>query len=215
MSVKMAYDVCRLFNGENKLKNLVQSGNTKIPKTTAIFNMSSAHDCSSRRLGLCKACVNGKNVCYAIKAEYSYRPDVLPYRRRQEKLWLNFSAEEIVFHFLLLNSNKKNKFDSLRLNEAGDFHSQDCVNKAEKIARYLKRYGIVVYCYTSRSDLDFSKVKVLRISGSGFKKKGITNIFKIVSDKSERPKGFGICPMDCHICNRCLKSGMKTCVIKH
>jgi len=199
----------------NPLKDLVRAGNTKIPTTTAIFNMSSATDCPSRKKGLCKACIGEKNYCYAIKSERDYRPNVLPFRIRQTEYWLNVTAEQFVTQFLLTNVMKPVPFDSLRLNEAGDFHSQACVDKAEKIARILKKYGIVTYCYTSRDDLDYSKVKALKVSGSGFKKKGIVNIFKMIESKADRPKGYGICPMDCKVCNRCLKSGMNTAVLKH
>lgn len=194
---------------------LGDEGNLKIPSTTAIFNMSSAHDCPSRKLGKCKAIVDGKCVCYAIRSENSSRPYVLPYRRRQEAYWKSVSAEEFCVEFLALCATKTNPFTALRFNEAGDFHSQDCVDKAEKIARILKPYGIVCYCYTSRDDLDFSRVEALRVSGSNFKKPGVVNVFKIIPSKEEKPKGYGICPMDCHACNRCLKAGMKTAIVKH
>jgi len=193
---------------------IIGTGNIKIPSTTAIFNMSSATDCPSKRLGLCKAEKQGCK-CYAIKSEYNYRPYVLPFRRQQEAYWKEVNAFEFVSQFLLLNAMKEKPFNALRLNESGDFHSQECVTKAESIALILRRFGIVTYCYTSRSDLDFSKVKHLVISGSGFQKKGITNEFKIVFDISERPKGYGVCKGNCKICKRCSIRGMKTVVKKH
>ena len=193
---------------------LCERGNHKIPSTTAIFNMSAAHDCISDLLGLCKAKACGVR-CYAKHTEL-FRPHTMTYRRRQEKFWLKVTAEEFAMQFLLINAQKiKSPFNALRFNESGDFHSQECVDKAEKIARILKRYGIVTYCYTSRDDLDYSKVRALRVSGSGFKKKGIANIFQIIQKKEDRPKGYGLCPMDCHICNRCQRTGMKTAVVKH
>ena len=198
------------------LNNLIcDRGNHKVPKTTAIFNMGSATDCPSEKLGLCKASFNGKSFCYAKKAEYLYQKTALPYRRRQEKFWKKTTAENFVFQFLLINANKRNPFNALRFNESGDFWTQECVDKAEIIARNLAKYDIVTYCYTSRSDLDFSRVKKLVICGSGFKKKGITSEFKIINSKKEKPAGYGMCPMNCRICNRCQKRGMKTCVIKH
>lgn len=190
-------------------------GNIKVPKTTAIFNMSSAKDCPSRKLGLCKAIVDGKCICYAQKSERNNRSFVLPYRRRQEKFWKKIDAENFCVQFLAISITRHKPFTALRFNEAGDFHSQQCVNKAERIARILKPYGVTCYCYTSRDDLDYSNVKSLVISGSGFKKKGIKNIFKIIKNKNDRPKGYGICPMNCHSCDRCLKSGLKTAVVKH
>jgi len=198
------------------LRNVLSAdGNIKVPSSTAIFNMSSAHDCPSRGLGKCKAISNGKNICYAIRAEKNYRPDVLPFRKRQEKFWKTVSAEEFAVEFLAISVTKGKPFTALRFNESGDFHTQECVTKAERIARILKPYGIVCYCYTSRDDLDYSHIEALRISGSGFKKTGIVNIFKMIDKKEDRPKGYAICPGDCHICNRCQKAGMKTAIVRH
>ena len=197
------------------LNSLLSAGNMKVPSTTAIFNMSSATDCPSLKLGLCKAMVDGKHVCYAKKSEVGSRPTVLPYRRKQEKFWLGVTAEDFVSQFLLINALKVKPFTALRLNEAGDFHSQECVDKAEKIATYLKRFGIKVYGYTSRDDLDFSKTKNLVVSGSGFIKDGIKNEFKIIKTKNDKPKGYGICAGDCKICNRCQVRGLNTAVILH
>jgi len=200
----------------NNLKHvLVQKGNLKIPSSTAIFNMSSATECPSKKLKLCKAIVNEKCLCYAKRSERPNRPRVLPFRRKQKKYWLSVTPERFCLEFLALSLKKKKPFNAIRFNEAGDFHSQDCVNKAEKIARILKKFGVICYLYTSRNDLDYSHVKALKISGSGFKKKGIVNIFKIISSKKNKPKGYGLCKMDCRICNRCLRSGLKTAVIKH
>jgi hypothetical protein len=197
------------------LRNLMVAGNTKIPKSTAIFNMSSATDCPSLKLDICKACVLGKNFCYAMKSERSYRPNVLPYRRRQQNFWLEATAEEFAFQFLLVNSLKPVPFSKLRLNEAGDFHSQACVNKADRIAEILSKFGIVTYCYTSRSDLNFSKVKYVTVNGSGFKTEGIQNEFRMIMKNEAWPKGYAKCPMDCNVCDRCSKKGKDTFVIQH
>jgi len=197
------------------LSSLISEGNIKIPSSTAIFNMTSAKNCPSLKLGLCQAYCNGKHICYAKKAEREYRKNVLPYRMRQEEYWKNVTPNEFVVDFVLLNSLKVKPFSAIRLNEAGDFVSQKCVDKAEKIASMLHRFGIRCYCYTSRSDLNFSKCRYLVISGSNFKKDGVSNIFKIIGNKKELPKGYGICRGDCSVCKRCLLRNMKTCVIKH
>jgi len=207
----LAYNV---WGNDIPLRNLLRDGNKKIPNTTAIFNMSSAHNCPAKKLGLCKAQKAGVK-CYAIKSEVGSRPHVEPYRERQEKFWMEISAESFAVQFLTINSLKPIPFNALRLNEAGDFHTQACLDKAEKIARILKRYGIKVYCYTSRDDLDFHRVEALKVSGSGFKKDGVVNVFQIIDSKKDKPKGYKICPMDCHICTRCMKAGMKTAVLKH
>jgi hypothetical protein len=212
-----------LHNGEVEglgLKKLIQAGNIKVPSTTCIFNMGSATDCPSLSLGLCKATIPDgkggfKSICYASKSEKSYRPDVLPYRRRQEEFWKSVSPEQWSAQFLLINSIRKNKFDKVRFNESGDFWSQDCVRKAESIARILFKFGITCYCYTSRSDLDFSNVRKLIINGSSFKKKGIINEFVMVRKGEVPPKGYGKCASDCKVCNRCSIRGKKTYVLEH
>lgn len=206
-----------IFNDSIELNDILgKNGNLKVPSTTAIFNMSSARDCPSFKLGLCKAYdENGNHICYAKRSENSSRPGVLPYRRRQEKYWLKCTPERFCVEFLSISAIKINPFTALRFNESGDFHSQKDVQKAEKIARILKRYGIVCYCYTSRDDLDYSMIETLRISGSGFKKPGVVNIFKIIKNKESKPRGYGLCIQDCRKCNRCLRAGLKTAIIQH
>lgn len=193
---------------------LGKEGNKKIPNTTAIFNMSSAHDCPSKKLGLCKAAACGVK-CYAIKSEVASRPLVQPYRERQRDFWLSTSAESFAVQFLLINALRRVTFNALRFNEAGDFHSQECLDKAEKIARILKPYGVTCYCYTSRDDLDYHRLEALKVSGSGFKKDGVVNVFQIIDREEDKPKGYGLCPQDCRACDRCLKAGLRTAIVKH
>lgn len=196
------------------LTPLIQRGNRKLPNTTAIFNMGSASNCPSLKLGYCQAYKGGRHVCYALKAERLW-PCVYPYRKRQEKFWKNITAEEFSRQFILINALVNKKYTALRLNEAGDFWNQDSVDKAEKIAYILNKFGIKVYCYTSRRDLDYSKVKHLVISGSNFQKLGIKNIFKTIVNKDDKPKGYGICVGNCRICSRCQNKNMKTVIMSH
>ena len=203
-----------------KLNSLLGAGNQKLPSTTAIYNMSSAHDCPSHKLGFCQAILKmgknkGKHVCYARHSETSMRPFVQSYREAQGKYWLEMTAEEFAWQFLIINSVKLLPYSALRFNEAGDFHSQKCLDKAEKIACMLDRFGIKTYCYTARKDLDFSKVRHLIVSGSGFQKEGIPNVFKMVEKGEEKPKGYGICKGDCRVCNRCQIRGKKTVILRH
>lgn len=133
------------FNAIKKicpLNSLVcHEGNTKVPVSTCIFNFSPASTCPSRKLGLCAAARAGVK-CYSQKAEYEYRPLVLPYRKRQERFWQSVTAEEFVAQFLLMNSMKVHPFTAVRFSEAGDFHNQEEVDKAEKIALLLARFRI-------------------------------------------------------------------------
>lgn len=193
------------------LKRLVASGNRKLPRSTAIFNMTSATDCVSRKLGLCNAMKCGIR-CYALKAEVQY-PCVLPYRSRQATYWDTHCSAQFAGDLLAINERKRKPFTHLRLNEAGDFRSQADVDKTENIAKMLKMFGIVVYCYTSRSDLDFSGCDQLVINGSGFKTKGITNKFSIIDNKASATGK--VCPGNCRICKRCSVRGSVTQVVKH
>lgn len=199
----------------SELSGLIgQRGNLKIPSTTAIFNMGSATNCPSRQLGFCQAIVDGKHVCYAKKSETSYHPFTRPYRQRQEKYWKSTNAEKFATDFITLNMMKRIPFNALRLNEAGDFWTQECLNKAETIARILKRYHVHVYCYTARRDLDFTQCKNLVVMGSGFKKEGMRGEFRMILNKKDRPKGMGICKGDCRTCTRCLV-GRNTAILRH
>jgi hypothetical protein len=213
--VKLQKLVADTSDNHVELKGLISSGNIKIPTSTAIFNMSSATDCMSMKLGLCAAAKAGVK-CYARKSEVPSRPSVLPYRRRQEKYWLGITARKFALNFLAINAVKaRQPFTALRLNEAGDFHSQECVGKANNIARILSDFGIATYCYTSRSDLDYSEIKSLTVMGSGFRKEGITSEFRIIPKGEDKPKGYGLCVGNCKICNRCQKRGMLTAVPAH
>ncbi len=219
MSLKSFAKILTVGLGKHycKLSQLISSGNTKLPRTVAIFNMGSAHDCPAFARGFCQAYnKNGKHVCYALKSETSMRPLVEPYRNKQKTFWLSCTAEDFVSQFLLINSLKELPWNALRFNEAGDFWSQECIEKADKIAMYLGRCEIKTYCYTSRSDLSFVNCRHLIVSGSGFQKEGITNVFLMVEDvEKDRPYGYGVCCGNCNVCNRCQVRGMKTVILRH
>jgi hypothetical protein len=196
------------------LRNLIKGGNFKLPKTTAIFNMSSTFECASLAKGMCQAIVEKKLVCYARKAEIQY-PNVLPYRRRQEKFWKETDAIEFATQFLFINALKRKPFKIIRFNEAGDFHTQACVDKVEAIAKILAKYGVKTYLYTSRKDLDFSKVEHFVINASGFEHKDLTNDFRLVQNLEDVPKGYDVCEQDCTVCARCSVKGAKNVIVQH
>lgn len=190
------------------LKGLLSFGNKKLPKDTAIFNMGAASDCPSDKLGLCKV----SKECYAKKAEKMY-PSVLPYRKRQANKWLKNTAETFVSEFLEVVNKKRLPIRKLRINESGDFYSQNCVNKAEAIATSLKAEGIVAYCYTARKDLDYSGITNLIINGSGFKVDGIKREFTAVN---KIDKGAIACVGDCKKCSLCASDSTQDIqVLKH
>lgn len=184
-------------------------GNRKLPRSTGIYNMCAAHDCPSLARGMCQV-VNSGHKCYAMRDEAFY-PGPLGYRRRQEKAWDACSAGEFAGAFLDLAARRRRVTASLRLNEAGDFRSQADVDKAAEVARILRLADIVVYTYTARHDLDYSRAAPLVINGSGFMVHGE---FRFIHARVEKPAGYGICPGDCRKCSRCLR-GMRTCVLPH
>ena len=164
----------------NELKSLLSYGNKKLGNNIAIFNMQSATNCTSKKLGLCKVC----NICYAKKAEYLY-PSVLPYRKRQEIYWKQTNPDNFVCDFLDAIKNKKTKIKYLRFSESGDFETQNDLNKLVYIANKLKNYGIITYVYSARSDLDYSNIGNLKVNGSGFT---VTNNFLAVKDLPDNLK---------------------------
>lgn len=188
---------------------LISVGNTKLGLDTIILNMSSALDCPSRTLGLCKI----PHKCYAAKAETLY-PNARPYRDRQRDYWINNTPEKILGDLMTMLSKAKRakEIKYFRFNEAGDFHSQNCVDKLSVIATHLKRHlGINSYGYTARSDLGFPSTIpfVLRGSGHSNAPHGKTIVRKLTAyQKSKRcitidNERYSVCPMDCKICSRC------------
>lgn len=175
---------------------LFSHGNTKLPRSTAIFNMTTARDCVSRSLNLCQLPL--PSFCYAMKAERMYK-NVIPYRMRQTKFWAECTAEEFVERML---KEKKRATKQLRFNESGDFISQECVKKADKVAKLLLLHGIVVYCFTARKDLRFSRVRHLVVNGSGFM---VHNSFTVLPKNGTKIKNSYTCKQNCKICNVCTK----------
>ena len=142
-------------------------------------------------------------------------PACLPFRERQADYWLNNDSFTILRDFrMLLKKHKKalKNIEFLRLNESGDFYSQECVIKLNKIAHYLKKYkGIETYTYTARSDLQFSENDSFLVKGSsnnaGNNGKTIArNRSKMVPGSEiyhEKGENFEICPMNCRGCMLC------------
>lgn len=173
---------------------LLSNGNIKIGNDTLILNMTSATDCPSKALGLCK--IPGK--CYAMKAEKLY-PQVLPYRRAQTLQWDKYTAAELGAGILqMLRGAKKARVKYLRFSEAGDFRTQGDVDKMSELADYLNTFGIRVYGYTARCDLDFSRVSSnMVVNGSGFM---VHNSFTAVAKGSQQSL---MCPGNCRNCKIC------------
>jgi len=177
------------------LKKLLSFGNMKVGNDTAIFNMNPAFRCPSEELGLCVIA----SKCYAKKAERMY-PGTSPYRERQELYWDSIDADTFADEFIQSVSKKKNPIKYLRVSESGDFKGQSDVDKLSDIANQLGKHNIVVYTYTARKDLDFSKKsKNLIVNGSGFM---VSNNFYIIKEKEDKSDKF-LCPGGCLKCNLC------------
>jgi len=176
-------------------------GNLKLPVSTGIFNMTPYESCPSRLLKICKVW----KICYTRKAEQGFYKHVLPFRRRQMAYWKTCTAKDFIAYFLacsmIAERKSKVKVDSLRFSEAGDFPAQCDVDKMATIASALKKKGIATYGYTSRHDLDFSRLmKHATIQGSGFM---LSNEFRIVDSPSGN---HPVCAGNCRICHLCMTS---------
>jgi len=189
----------------------LSNGNRKLGNDTLILNMGSATECASAKRGLCKL---GKR-CYALKAEKLY-PGCYPYRKCQQDYWLTSDWTVIMADLYKLSQKHKKAFSRIkyiRINEAGDFHTQGCIDKLDKLAECIKGYfGWTVYTYSARSDLDFSKVKHFNVKGSGWNgaPNGKTIARKMAKTEAKHIKSithngtrFEVCPMDCRDCTLC------------
>lgn len=176
----------------------VSNGNKKIGKDTLIINTTSATNCPSKKLGLCKI---GKK-CYAMKSERQY-PDVLPYRERQTLYWDATPVRTIEKELRGIIKRKiKNKIKYIRFSEAGDFKDQYSLDKLKTLAKRMPE--VIFYGYTARSDLFLlNRPDNLIINGSSFM---VDNSFTPIP-KEDKDKYDMVCPGDCRDCNWCKEKG--------
>ena len=140
-------------------------GNRKIADHVAIYNVSSAHDCTNRWTKNCQ--VDG-DQCYAVNTE-RWSKYARSYRERQEYLWDSLDAETWTKAFLTVIDRKYSVDRSdviLRMNQSGDFRYQGDVTKAESIARMLEPHEIDVYTYSASDYLDWSDVESMTVNQS-------------------------------------------------
>ena len=175
------------------IKIKVSNGNSKIGNDTFILNITSATDCPTKKLGLCRI----PKYCYALQPELRWKR-ALPYRREQTKIFDSLPPKEIAKQITVLAKGKQKKVKYLRIHESGDFRTQGDITKISKIADYLKKEGIRVYGYTARTDLNYDKISDnLVLNGSYFM---VDNEFIPVKEYSENSIK---CATDCRICNLC------------
>jgi hypothetical protein len=211
------------------MKLEISNGNSKLGNDTIILNMGAAHECPSAKLGLCKL----GSKCYALKAEKLY-PTCRPYRDRQAAYWQNTGADAICADFdawFKAHPIIAKRVKWLRFNEAGDFYTQACVDKLDKVAKHLRKtYNVRTYGYSARADLDFSKASfACKGSGHDSGNNGKTMAYKFTAKEVKGIKGnpkmlpfqynqdkFRVCPMDCKICDACkVKNGVNICFPLH
>lgn len=196
----------------------VKQGNKKLGNDTLIFNMGSAHNCPSKAMGLCEI-PDGK--CYAFCDENRYK-NTLAYRMRQESYWNISTVNGILADFdeLFTKYPKlKNEIKYLRFNESGDFQGQWAINRLSRIAADLKaNYGIIVYGYTARKDLNFDNVNFI-VKGSSHNKGNSGTVIsrdkKLLKGKQYKENGttYFLCPMDCRKCKLCKDNRRKYNVV--
>lgn len=189
----------------------ISRGNRKLGKDTLILNITSATKCPSKALGLCK--IPGK--CYAMKAERLY-PQVGPYREAQTTQWDSCSAQILADSIVdLVTKAKSNPIKYLRFSEAGDFRDQADVDKMSQIAERLAPFGVKVYGYTARKDLDFSVVHSnMVVNGSGFMIHNQFTATKSIGIQSGN--GDLVCPGNCRNCHMCKqRNGLDIKVKEH
>ena len=184
----------------------VSQGNLKLGKDTLIFNMGSAAECPSKKLGLCKLGLK----CYAHKAEVVY-PGCLPYRVRQAEYWKVTPAKRIASALISIIKGRKAGIKFIRFNEAGDFYKQADITKLARVAEMVKaETGVVTYGYTARKDLNFGKVTSFLVKGSSNNSGNNGRTIARHADKLNGQKDYtedGVyyvrCPGDCRTCSLC------------
>ena len=180
-------------------------GNSKLPKETLIVNITSAHHCPSEILGLCKCA----DVCYAKKCERIYAN----YYRKNEliesfmNLWDDSDIKELLTYYIV---HSPTKIKYVRLNEAGDFPNQSSVERWNNISNWLeKTFNIKTYCYTCRSDLDFSNVR-FAVNASN-QQMNAQRYFSCLDkvNYEKLPNNAVKCKGDCRKCSLCYASNYK------
>jgi hypothetical protein len=184
---------------------LLSKGNHKLPNTTLIWNLPSGLTCPNQT----ESC---KKWCYAKKAERVY-PQVLPFRMNNFRIskQLNF-IELIVDDIAQHDIRDRNKCNTIRLHESGDFYNQEYLDSWIHIAKHFPT--IVFYAYTKSIMLDYSKrpfnfIVLLSDDEEKYKKQykrfdGITKVIEKNKDIFSLARDdFITCCGSCKECNYC------------
>ena len=192
-------------------------GNSKLPRSTAVLNITPASLCVSKLLGYCQM---KDGQCYARKFETRFAKNVVPVLLSQMAYWDSHTPDEIALDIAKYNLTKRAKLTALRIGVTGDFRHQADLYKAETLAGRLKSQWVRTYCYTARHDLDYSSAEHLIVNGSGWM---AHNQFQImypgkngaVLNKFGDPVTISyVCPGSCRKCSRCLTKHGKIVGVK-
>jgi len=191
----------KVFSGFNG--KVFAYGNTKLPKSTLIVNLTSASNCPAKALGLCDVA----NVCYAYKCEKIYKN----YRNKNLAVEEWLACADDVDILSLLNAYIEGStipITHMRIDEAGDFRDQTQIVQWNEFAKYLfVRWGIVTYTYTHRSDLDFTVATHIMVNGSCPGVAGARRLYLCVSpevySQIQLQRGEYKCIADCNRCTAC------------
>lgn len=180
------------------------AGNAKLDDNTLIINLTAAINCPSLKLGLCKV----SKVCYALRSEKKY-PYYQPKNLKMEEFFKRASTEDIIDLLeAYVLSHKRKKIKYLRINESGDFKTQEQIQQWSIIADYFKnKYNILTNAFTCRADLDFTQAHFI-VNASRPDVKGLTRVFKCISREdfdsiTTLNTNEYKCKANCRVCNIC------------
>jgi len=199
-------------------------GNKKLPKTTAVINICPASLCPSALLGLCQ--LRDCKTCYGLREERVWANTCLPSRFSMMEYWDRGTGWSMAQDLIRFNATRRTKITVARVGECGDMRHMSDVERAEMLATYLAKAGILTYCYTARSDLDFSICHHLVVNGSGWM---AHNRFQVAYSLSRSDDGSGwlaedkkgtmvtcdaVCPGDCRKCTLCQQKAGRVIAVK-
>jgi hypothetical protein len=188
------------------ISDILSLGNTKLPKTTEIFNLLRMVTCPGAT-DLCK------QKCYAVKAERQYsivrlhRGDMYQLSGTDAFAWLLETAL----------SRLPATVTAVRIHESGDFYSQRYIDIWLDVIRNFPK--LPFYAYTKSYMFDFRKrpdnfgLKLSLDSTSKPEAYSAMNTFDGVSWMQQRGEplpdwlqkaGYLVCPGSCKECTYCL-----------
>ena len=178
----------------------LSKGNLKLPKSTAIFNLTAIDTCLN-----CKDC---KHHCYALNAQNRY--PVAEYSRKKHHAISKTKNFISKFNKAL----KRARVTLVRYHESGDIYSKGYLTKLMKIAK--SNPSIYFYTYTKSTMLNFTKLpENFRVIDSTNKAKNLKHKASVLLSKDfanaehiikSEYKNFFLCQGDCKKCNYCFNT---------